>query len=469
MLLISETARLKLKYAAEALPNQEVTGFGRLEDAGNGNQRLIDIIIPPQKVGSAHVDIEPEVRDAFLTEVLNQGMDPKEWRVWWHKHPGTTKPTPSGTDEKTLEEFAASPKDNGYGFGWMIGVIISSDASNIYGWLSEATGPWPLEQKDIPIRYEAREDRRVRAQIAEQMKRVKVETPAYGSYTASSSNHGFSHTKDGIHYWHNYKSGRMWDNATRLYKGEAPSAEELAKAMEKELAKQDGGGAGWSKSQGVVKEIRKSTTHPGMVEIIKTDGVVILTKDTGQAETWAKGVGKRQAPIMPDRKTPVHSCNKQCDARRPTAAARREMQRYVKAKRMADAENRKLTTKPVIGFDFDGVPVLVGQEWAMHFGLDQKPVPLEFRMNFLTQRATNDDKCIGFNMKGDRLYEGDEHSLVFGVDGSPIFESNEDFVKALRKEHNVPDVIQDEDILEWFRMFAAPDGQLSMPAGLGWS
>ena len=201
-LYLSEVASLKLRYAADEIPNDEVSGFGRVEVDERGRLILADIVIPPQEVGGAHVEIDPDVRDAFYLEVKRNGckgldcerrqddtqgrdvgwqvltaakgerrlkctakwcegknraayFDPedndafcascydrwihlhnelcnngdiKAWRVWWHKHPGNGKPSPSGVDKNTLDDFA---NPTGFGFGWMLGGIISSDASNV--------------------------------------------------------------------------------------------------------------------------------------------------------------------------------------------------------------------------------------------------------------------------------------------------------------------------------------------------
>ena len=58
-LYISELAALKLRYAADEIPNEEVSGFGRVEVDDRGRVILADIVIPPQEVGGAPVEIDP--------------------------------------------------------------------------------------------------------------------------------------------------------------------------------------------------------------------------------------------------------------------------------------------------------------------------------------------------------------------------------------------------------------------------
>jgi hypothetical protein len=257
-LVISELAAMKLRYAAQLMPKDEIGGFGRTV-VNDGTVELRDIVIPPQEVGGAHVDISQPVLEAFYADVIRNGCgdgacqrqhpapekgecplarcgghrrgrearhdvncyagDVKDWRVWWHKHPGTGKPSPSSTDRETLQKFAAK---DGFGFGWMIGLIISSDASEHFGWVDVTTGPWRLYQDDIDIEFEMPDDDSVLAVVKAQVEKVerKVVVP-------KGEIGGFARPKGKFQR----PDGAMTDGQGRLL----PATEEAKRASEEPL------------------------------------------------------------------------------------------------------------------------------------------------------------------------------------------------------------------------------------------
>lgn len=519
-LLISETAALKLRYAADEMPNNEISGFGRTIERGDGIIELIDIVIPPQEVGGAHVDISPEVRDAFWDIVIKNGCTGeqcdrthspelegeentaslecdvalcrghtarrrqsahdvrcntgsiKDWRVWWHKHPGTGKPTPSSTDDETLQEFASA---EGFGFGWMIGIIISQDGSAIYGWLNTST-PWPLVSKDIAIEFARRDSAVLRKSVRDQVKEVTVKYTAFNTTTTRS---------------YRPPAGGPEGKTTNGHRG--------SEWADKALASQ-------------IRSISRSTDPSllGAYEIVMESGTTFITSDEDKVMAWLKTMDSQQA------------------SRRAPKAIKKAMQRAVQ--RARNAINKEFPKQPrkagekrpfvngserptleslYIGFDSNGNLIKPGQEGFLWYTLDFKPVNLapdsdgpqhdddgrliisDIDTAIIEGGKKTGLQHIGFDADSTPLFKGEETHLFYGVDGAPLFEFGAESgitrpvdeigahgvvikdgtvgdldevrrkfggdlaVEALRQTFLMPADISDEDVLQFAEMMGA--------------
>lgn len=91
-------------------------------DAESQKFIIDDIVIPPQVVGGAHAEIEPEQLDWLMVHLLERGeQNITDWtRIFCHSHVNMST-TPSITDTDAQEELAAQSKD-----GYNIGIIFNT-------------------------------------------------------------------------------------------------------------------------------------------------------------------------------------------------------------------------------------------------------------------------------------------------------------------------------------------------------
>lgn len=543
---ISERAALKLQYAAEEMPSDEISGFGRTADRGDGIIELIDIIIPPQEVGGAHVDISPEVRDAFWDLVIRNGCvgadcerthEPvkegapnteslecdvaacgghttrrrvgkhdgecmtgriTDYRVWWHKHPGKGKPSPSSTDTDTLRDFA-SPA--GFGFGWMIGVIISQDASEIYGWLSVGSGPWSIQQPDIDIYYNVREVPAYRKTVHEQVKKVTKK-----SYSSSSTS---------------WKMGKVWDAAKKEWVDAKDGTNPPANSRSTNTR---GGGAATQRNGNNGQNGVESKTPPAMVrDIVKSDiegcveitlatGATIVTQDRGQAEAWSRFVkaAEHGPPRFPDKRVRkkmnqgLNAARRQINLAFPTRAKHRRGEARGKAlvnpddvPQVADlylgftidgdivSKNSDVDLSQLI-YDLNGQPVrnpVVQAPLSNWFSGDALPptneqweelasrwetlnpqldddgtlLPDEIDLKIIEAGVKNGKTHIGFDKDGEPLFNGEEYALCFNSDGKALFEFGYDATGAeVIRDGTIGDIEEARQILDIREAFLLP-------------
>lgn len=170
MIMLSKRAQLMMRYAAEAKPDWEVSGFGRVS-LHDGLVEVIDIIIPPQEVGSVHTDIKPDTITNLMSSLAGRKDQQTlaDWRCWWHSH-GRLGTEPSAQDTETIRDFASMR-----GMDWAIGIVTNSkrDYSGFLG----ISKPFPLTITKIDVLLEEDEDEKLKASVTNMMSSVSIKEP----------------------------------------------------------------------------------------------------------------------------------------------------------------------------------------------------------------------------------------------------------------------------------------------------
>ena len=118
--MISITPRAwRMMMLAARTKTLEVAGFAKARITDDGVIEVLDVIIPPQDVGSAHADIDVGQLDWLMSELLARGEAPKDWFLHWHSHVnmGTS---PSSIDQNTLFELAKQSQA-----GFAVGLVVN--------------------------------------------------------------------------------------------------------------------------------------------------------------------------------------------------------------------------------------------------------------------------------------------------------------------------------------------------------
>jgi len=140
MIYLTPRANWLIERAVNEFESTEVTGLAKTELRDHAII-LTDIYIPDQEVSSASVDISIEAIEAWVADLARRDETFSDWRCWWHSHPSTGTPTPSGTDEKTLSMLASE-------CGWFLGLVTDRNGAAKHLWL-EITEPVRLSAKNL--------------------------------------------------------------------------------------------------------------------------------------------------------------------------------------------------------------------------------------------------------------------------------------------------------------------------------
>lgn len=82
----------------------EIAWLGLVDTLEDGNYLITDIYVPEQEVSGASAEIEPHIMAALAIEIMDAGKDPGKLIYHGHSHVNMGV-TPSGTDEKQMEEY----------------------------------------------------------------------------------------------------------------------------------------------------------------------------------------------------------------------------------------------------------------------------------------------------------------------------------------------------------------------------
>jgi len=114
-LRFSPTAWAKLLYIASKAKT-EVSGFAITSP--ENSFYIQDFKLIKQQCTSVTTEMDEDGIDSFFGEMLDAGLQPRDFsRIWIHTHPGMA-PSPSGTDLKTFDELF---KDCSYGIMFILG------------------------------------------------------------------------------------------------------------------------------------------------------------------------------------------------------------------------------------------------------------------------------------------------------------------------------------------------------------
>lgn len=172
-LVLSRRVQDMLKFAVNTHPDKEVQGFGRVERDVDGDIWVRDIIIPPQTVTGASVDLKPEVLTALMLELHKNNQVLSDWPLWWHSH-ANMGTGPSNVDENTLKSLAQEM--DGYALG-----LVTNVSGGYTAWFAAVAeskfGNFVHTSKMEVLVELPPEDKKLKKQVRDMMKNVTVEKP----------------------------------------------------------------------------------------------------------------------------------------------------------------------------------------------------------------------------------------------------------------------------------------------------
>lgn len=83
--LITKEAFLKMQSYID-LCEYEISGMGKVKVLESGDLLVTDIRLWDQKVTGTHVDLDQDFEYKFMMQLVEEGEDPNDWKVWWHSH-----------------------------------------------------------------------------------------------------------------------------------------------------------------------------------------------------------------------------------------------------------------------------------------------------------------------------------------------------------------------------------------------
>lgn len=84
-LIIPAALERKLNAYVQAV-DVEIAGMGAVEMREDGNLWVTDIAIYDQEVTGGTADLSTQALARFQTDLVNKGISPKNWYLWWHSH-----------------------------------------------------------------------------------------------------------------------------------------------------------------------------------------------------------------------------------------------------------------------------------------------------------------------------------------------------------------------------------------------
>lgn len=350
-LVITELARTKMHYACNYDKGKEVSWFGkaRIEDQ---HVVLEDIYIPPQEVGGAHIEITTDDLAAFWTDLISRGESPKDWPIWCHSHAGM-QTSPSGTDTNTLEVLAEQ-----FG-GWAMG-LVTNHRGEYTAWLA-LSKPFNM-RADVKIHAVPVKNRKVADEIEKAMKEnVHVKTWTQANNHPGSQGSGWA---GGKREGSTVPFGQPRDSRTQ----QTPTSTTSGKGGGQEPSGSSASDNPARSSRADVIDVCQSQAYPGNVEIWFADGSFVITRDFGQMEMWQK----EHKPLRGGARRRVEKIKKG-GARNRKAGTQRRSIGNPRANNPLRAEV-KPDDRDFIGYDDDGIPLRIGEEFELCYGVDMKPL-----------------------------------------------------------------------------------------------
>lgn len=84
-LIIPKQVEVKLHQYVRAVTT-EIAGMGKISITEEGDALVEDIAIYDQEVTGGTADLSPQALAGFLTELVQKGENPAQWKLWWHSH-----------------------------------------------------------------------------------------------------------------------------------------------------------------------------------------------------------------------------------------------------------------------------------------------------------------------------------------------------------------------------------------------
>ena len=114
IIVITPEAKAKLD-AYIGICKQEISGLGIVSRHPNWKFLIEDIILFSQEVTAGTTDLDEETLHQFLTEAVNQNLDPSVLKLWWHSHVNGSCFW-SGIDTGTIDKALL-------GDDWMLSIV----------------------------------------------------------------------------------------------------------------------------------------------------------------------------------------------------------------------------------------------------------------------------------------------------------------------------------------------------------
>jgi proteasome lid subunit RPN8/RPN11 len=124
---------------------KEISGMGFVSPTDQGNFVVRDVILLPQKSGTAHTDFDAEKVMDVMQELMDKGReaDLGDMWLWWHSHVAG-EPQPSSIDTDTIQRW-----HDEVGVPKLITVV-----TNIYGEYTARYDQWePVRLKRIKLHH----------------------------------------------------------------------------------------------------------------------------------------------------------------------------------------------------------------------------------------------------------------------------------------------------------------------------
>ena len=131
---------------------QEISGLGRVgvKEMSNGDLLLSDITLFKQKVTGHDTDLDQEAIGKLVTEIVMNGGEPTDLKLWWHSHHSMSVFWSKGQDEVTIANLKR------FGMEYLVS-IVGNHAGDYLCRLDIFT-PLHVTIDNVPIRIITRED-----------------------------------------------------------------------------------------------------------------------------------------------------------------------------------------------------------------------------------------------------------------------------------------------------------------------
>ena len=180
---IQTDALEKLKAYYKYAEHKEICGLGKVY-IEQGQLVVEDVILLEQEVSGSEANFDRDAIAKWHYELIQEGLDPSEYRLCWHKHPITGWST---TDDKCIEDM-----NNGE---WMLNLVKQSNGQFLFR--LDLYAPFRITMDNLTW-YELRDtDEALDQQCKEEVKaKVKQKT-----YAVPASSGGYVYSSDGKSGW----------------------------------------------------------------------------------------------------------------------------------------------------------------------------------------------------------------------------------------------------------------------------
>lgn len=187
IIAITPDAKAKLD-AYIGICKQEISGLGVVSRHPNWKFLIEDIILFSQEVTAGTTDLDEETLHQFLTEAVNQNLDPSALKLWWHSHVNGSCFW-SGIDTETIDKALL-------GNDWMLSIV--GNKKGEYKCRLDTYNPVRIALDELPLQLQQVTDVGLWKQLKEEVKE-KVRKKKYTTYQGGIGDCGI------------WEKGKAWD------------------------------------------------------------------------------------------------------------------------------------------------------------------------------------------------------------------------------------------------------------------